>query len=130
MNAADNSSGAVSLVYGTAFEVSSGDPILDHPNVRPYLITDGPSYVGHDTTEILHACSEECAQVLIASTTPEHMSKTENGSYVNQATRETIDVMDFDRGDDPYVTCAQCSVVIYRDDAEYRRQYGRFVGES
>lgn len=122
----------ISLVFGTAFEVSPTDEILDHPSVRPYRM-GGSAYVGAETDEILHVCDRECAMRVM---TGEYLPAEGGDAYVSThpytsrdgRTVRTVDVVGFDPGDDPYVLCAACGEELLRDDVAYRAMFGRSIG--
>jgi hypothetical protein len=124
-------SAPLSLVFGTAFEVHTTDTILDHPNVRPYHM-GGAAYIGFDSEEIVHVCSRDCALRIISDEyfpgddddreryfVSCHPYTSEHGVTVR-----TVDLLDFDRGDDPYVLCGECGTEIYRDDDAYLEMFG------
>lgn len=120
---------ALSLVDGTAYEVSTADEILDHPSVRPYLM-GGAAYIGIDTLDIVHTCDRDCAMRII----PQNYFRAESGdAYVSGVnyrsdhgvTVRTIDILDFDPGDDPYILCAACGAELLRDDEAFETMYGR-----
>lgn len=124
---------ALSLVSGTAYEVHTTDEILDHPNVRPYRM-GGAAYIGIDTLDISHVCGWDCAMRII----PQNHFRAESGdAYVagvtypskHGITVRTVDILDFDPGDDPYVLCAACGAELLRDDEAFEAMYGRSIND-
>lgn len=127
-----------SLVFGSAFEVPNGDPIADSAGVRTYHIGTR-TFIGHDTHDMEYACGSDCARELVESL-PDHWTQALNQPYyvcVTRAERKddgmlyvpTIDVVDFDRGDDPYVRCSNCLTELFRDDEAYEAMYGTTIDE-
>lgn len=122
----------LSLIYGNAFEVSSDDPITDHRSVRVYR-AGGRTFIGHDTSDIAHVCDAQCAINAIDRT----YTETDQGSayivldppVIDPENFPTIDVVDFDPGDDSYILCAACDTELLRDDDKFFEQYGRRIGE-
>lgn len=114
----------LSVVYGQAFEVDIDDNIINHPNVRSYVV-NGRAFIGSDTWEIEHFCGMECF------TPPEDWNSTRFGDvYVNlnnshQGYFATADIQEFDPSDDPYILCDGCGEELVRDDEAYEAMYGR-----
>lgn len=137
---------ALSIIFGTAFEVPTEQDRTDraanelHGNVR-YYVADGRTFIGHDTEEIVHVCDRACAQTVIEEDGGRWTAASEYragmaDTYVDLTAEKdtngasttnhgTVDVVSFDRGDDPYVLCAACKSELYRDDTEYLAQFGR-----
>lgn len=128
----------LSIIFGTAFEAELNAMGTD--NIRVYA-HDGHTYIGHDSSEIVHVCDEDCLRQALPDeyvlsdelnytyvsihpwqTEPDHL-----GSWMTYV--RTADVSDFDPGDDPYVLCAACKAELRRDEDLFEEQYGRRIGE-
>ncbi len=106
----------LSLMYGSAFETTDDGP----GNWREYS-ADGRYFIGSDTDDIAHACSWACARELLPPDI--HACANDPSAYITlrpftytdgRPTDEypTIDIVDFDPGDDPYVLCEACGAVL------------------
>lgn len=126
----------LSIIFGEAFEA---DPVVQGGNIRVYTI-DEHTYIGHDTSEIVHVCDNTC---LIQALPNEYAACDDSGDHyvsihpfsrasgaaVTMTFVRTADVVDFDPGDDPYVLCAACKAELRRDEDLFEEQYGRRIGE-
>lgn len=123
----------LSMVYGSAFQTT----ILYDDRLRLYRHGD-KSYVGYDTSDIVHVCDETC---LFQVVDDDVYAPADNDSRVFVSIHprpvpakgvtyvDTIDVVDFDPGDDPYVLCGACGTELLRDDDKFYEQYGRHIWE-
>lgn len=126
----------LSLVYGSAFQSDIGTDD-DTSRIRVYR-HDGRTYVGHDTTDIVHVCDKSCMFQAIDDSVyaPADIDSTVFVSIDTETRADgrtyvaTIDVLGFDPGDDPYILCGACGAELLRDDDKFYEQYGRHIGES
>lgn len=101
-------------VYGDAFAVPSDDPIVNSDRVRVYRIGD-EAWIGESTHSIEHVCSVLCLADRVFTDAGYGWLTTDDGSAsvrVNKHSVETIDVVDFDPGDDYYILCTNCQMVM------------------
>lgn len=128
----------LSVIFGEAFEADPGT--MGTENIRVYR-HNGHTYIGHDSSEIIHVCDNDC---LIQALPSEYVQDGIDWStfvsihpFARGTNRDgtplmhvrTADVGDFDPGDDPYVLCAACKRELRRDEDLFEEQYGRRIGE-
>jgi hypothetical protein len=125
----------LTMTYGSAFQsdIASDE---DTSRIRVYC-HGGKTYVGHDSSDHVHVCDKGCMFQVVDDTVfaPADIdsrtfvsidtdTRPDGLTYVT-----TIDVGDFDPGDDPYVLCGACGAELLRDDDRFYEQYGRHIGE-
>lgn len=121
---------AYTITFGSAMPV---DEYL-RGNVRMYVAEDGRMFVGHDTTDMLHACNMECV-VEVLMECEERWEGIDMHTYVapdepdNRGYVPTADISSADYGDDTYVLCAACDAELHRDDERHEAEYGHRIGE-
>ncbi len=126
----------LSLVYGSAFQIDVGAD-EDTSRIRVYR-NDGQTYVGYDTTDIVHVCDRGCMfQAIDDSIYAPADIDSRTFVSIDTETRDdgrtyvsTIDVLEFDPGDDPYILCGACGAELLRDDDKFYEQYGRHIGDG
>jgi hypothetical protein len=124
----------LSLIYGVAIRDSVDAENDDISRIRVYVGTDTDTYVGTDTTDIAHVCDDECGRRVVGrGFKPSEMLGDNPAirSFVRPLGDRalTIDVIDFDPGDDPYIKCAACDATLLRDDAAFLEQHGRPIND-
>jgi len=116
---------ATSIVYGNAFP----DTRDDNAHIRQY-VKGGEVWTGYDTDDIAHYCDRLCARNDLAGWEPTDDAdvwiRREGGASDHVA---TADIGSADYGDDPYVECATCGEVLYRNDDAYEATYGERLAD-